>query len=426
MQKTLGARRVAMTGVAVLATTTLAACGNAAVDGGGGGDEDAPIRIGIVAPMSGPSASFGQEFPVGAGYAEEWITEKEMLDGREIEISVIDDQSAPDAAVAAVRELADDGVNIFVGTVNSPVALALAPVMEQTDSVLITTAAHAMEMTHENYSDHVFRATDNPYMRHRAQAELAAEVLPDAERWSLVGPDHAYGVSTLRSFKSGLNDFFPEPFEVAPAVLTAFGAADYRQPMSAVQAQSPDAVFSSEYAADAVTAYGQAAEMGLWDDAVLFDTANGFLVARALGVDTPEHWTADHWFPGAYDNEMTQFITERYEDQFDGLEATGFIGTSFTGVVMVAEAVNAAEGSTATADLISAMEGLTFETPNGEMEIRAEDHQGIKDMNFWKIRGCEDCEHGYEVLDYRVYPGADYIEPPTPGEAVDYGPDTDL
>ena len=409
--------------------TALAACGNSAVSGGGGndgGDEDGPIRIGIVAPLSGGSAVFGKDFPVGAGYAVEWIEEKDMLDGREIELIPIDDQGAPDAAVAAVRELTDDGVNIFIGTVNSPVAMALAPVMEQTDSVLITTASHAMEMTHENFSENVFRATDNPFMRHMAQAELAAELLPDADSWSLVGPDHAYGVSTLRSFKAGLNEFYPDGVTVNDAVMTAFGAADYRQPMSAIQAQAPDAVFSSEYAADAVTAYGQAAEMGLWDDVVLMDSANGFLIPRTMKEDTPEHWTADHWFPGAYDNEMSEFIQERYGEANDGLEATGFIGTSFTGVLVVANAVIETDGSTATADLIEAMEGLTLDTPTGELELRAEDHQGIKDLNFMRVRGCAECDHGYEVLEYRVLPGADFIEPATPGEAYDYGPNTEL
>ena len=419
------ARRSLQLAALVLGLSSVAACGGSALSGSEEGDTDGPIKIGIVAPLSGPSASFGSEFPIGAEYAKEWIEQEGLLGDREIELHMIDDQSAPDAAVAAVRELTDDGVNIFVGTVNSPVALALAPVMEQTDSVLITTAAHAMEITHENFSENVFRATDNPYVRHVAQAQLAAEEYPDIKQWSLVGPDHAYGVSTLRSFKAGLNKHV-DGAVVDAAVMTAFGAADYRQSMSKVQSQEPEGVFSSEYAADAVTAYSQALEMGLWDDAVLMDASNGFLTARALKENTPEHWTADHWYPGAYDNEMTKFIVERYTKEKDGLEPTGFVGSSFTGVVLVAEAIAAADGSSGTDDLIKALEGIEIETPTGQLEMRAEDHQAIKDVNFFKLKGCADCEFGYEVTDFKVIPSADLMEPATPGKAVEYGPGSEL
>lgn len=416
--------RTAQVGLALFALGGVAACGGTAASGGSG-DAGGPIKIGIVGPMSGGSAAFGKEFPVGAKYAQEWIESKGLLGDRKVEFTIIDDQSKPDAAVAAVREATDKGIHIFVGTINSPVALALAPVMEQTDSVLITTAAHAMEMTHEKFSKNVFRATDNPYMRHMAQAKLALEVAPDAKRWSLMGPDHSYGVSTMRSFKAGLNKY-GTGLTIGQAVRTPFGAPDYRNALSSVQAQKPQAIFSSEYAADAVTADTQAKEMGLWDTAQLFDSNNGFFVARAMKQDVPTHWTADHWYPGAYDNEMTKFITERYAKQFNNYEATGFVATSFTGVLLVAEAVKAKAGSTATADLIAAMEGIKIQTPNGELEIRAEDHQGVKDINFWKIEGCASCEHGYKVVDHRTYPGRDFIEPPTPGKAFDYGPNTEL
>jgi branched-chain amino acid transport system substrate-binding protein len=315
-------------------------------------------------------------------------------------------------------------VHIFVGVVNSPVALALGPVMEQTDSVLLTTAAHAQELTHENFSDNVFRVTDNPYMRQRAQAKLASEIAPDVKKWGLVGPDHAYGVSTLRAYMSGLRDFFPGA-SFGDAVLAPFGASDYRNSMSRVMAQKPQGVFSSLYASDAVTAYQQGDAMGMWDDTILMDSSNEFYIARALKEKTPDHWSAFHWYVGAYDNEMSKFIGDKYTAEHDGAEPTGFVGESFSAVLAVAAAVEAG-GSAATDDLIENLEGLEWETPSGTRTIRAEDHQTIKDVNFVRLRGCADCEEGYEVVESRVIPGADLIEPATPGKATDYGPGADL
>lgn len=406
-----------------LSMAFVAGCSGSAVGGGGEGDSEGPIGIGVVGPMSGPSAQFGTEFPLGAELAVQWLEKNGGVDGREVELHVVDDQSSPEVAVAGVRELADDGVNIFIGTVNSPVALALAPVMEQTDSVLLTTAAHAQEVTHENFSENVFRVTDNPYMRQRAQAKLAAEVSPDAKQWSLVGPDHAYSVSTMRSFKSGLRDFNVGA-STRPAVLAPAGASDYRDSMSRVLGQKSDGVFSSLYGSDAVTAYQQADDLGLWDDTVLMDSANEFYIARAMKEKTPDHWTAFHWYHGAYDNEMSNFIGEAYMEEH-GIEPSGFVGEAFSAVLAVAAAAEAG-GSTATKDLIENLEGLEWETPSGARTLRAEDHQAIKDVIFVRLRGCADCDGGYEVVESRTIPGHDIIEPPAPGEPTEYGPDTDL
>jgi branched-chain amino acid transport system substrate-binding protein len=417
-------RNVLPYGVLVVFMAVLASCSGSAVSGGDSAEEEGgPIKIGVVGPMSGPAALFGKEFPIGAELAVQWIEENGGADGREIELYTVDDQSDPETAVAGVRELTDKGVNIFIGTVNSPVALALGPVMQQTDSVLLTTAAHAAELTHENFNEHVFRVTDNAYMRQRAQAKLAAEVAPDADKWALVGPDHSYGVSTLQSFLSGLRDFDPDA-ETGKPVLAPYGASDYRNSMSRVAGQKPQGVFSSLYASDAVTAYKQANAMGLWDDTVLMDSSNEWYVARAMGPQTPDHWTAFHWYFGAYDNEMSSFILDSYrEDQKE--DPSGFVGESFSAILAVAEAVEAS-GTTSADELIDALEGLEWETPSGSRTIRAEDHQTIKDVNFVRLRGCQDCPDGYEVVDSRAIPGDDLIEPATPGEATDYGPGADL
>lgn len=370
-------------GSLALSMAFFAGCSGSAADGGGG-DSEGPLAIGVVGPMSGPSAMFGTEFPIGAEFAKQWLEENGGLGDREIELHVVDDQGSPEVAVAGVRELTDDGVNIFIGTVNSPVALALAPVMSQTNSVLLTTAAHAQEMTHENFSENVFRVTDNPYMRQRAQAKLAAEIAPDVQKWSLVGPDHAYSVSTMRAYKSGLRDF-NEGAATGPAVMAPAGASDYRDSMARVMGQQPEGIFSSLYATDAVMAYQQADALGLWEDTILMDSANEFYIARAIKERTPDHWTAFHWYHGAFDNEMNTFLADRYMDEH-GQEPGGFVGESFSAVLAVAAAVEAGD-STATADLIDNLEGLEWDTPSGSRTLRAEDHQAIKDVVFVRLRG---------------------------------------
>lgn len=415
-----GNRATTLIALGLTSAVALSACSGSAVGGDSQEDTSGPIRIGVIAPLSGPSASAGVDVPDGAKLAVEWLKEQDALDGREIKLEVVDDQATPETAVANVRKLIDDDVNIFIGTINSPVALALAPVMKQTNSVLLTSASHAIEVTHENFSENTFRITDNPYMRQVAQARLATELYPDAKKWSLVGPNHSYGESTIKSFRAGLEKYGKE-LTINQPIMAPFGAADYRNSMTKIVGQQPDGVFSSLYGNDAVTAYKQAADLGLFDDdVVLMDSANELIVPRAMKEATPDHWIGVHWYWKAYDNDMSKFIGEKYIAD-KGQDPSGFVGEAFTAVLAVAQAVEDSKGSTSTDDLIPSLEGMTWETPTGEREIRAEDHQAIKDVNFIRVRGDADAKEGFEVVESKVLPGADLIEPATPGKAIDYG-----
>jgi branched-chain amino acid transport system substrate-binding protein len=382
-------------------------------------DDRETVTIGVLAPLSGAQAVLGQEMPIGARLAKRWIEENNLLTDYTIEIVEADTQAQPDAAVAAARELADQGVRIFVGVITSPNALAVVPVMEDIDGILLTTAAHAMQLTKENYSDHYFRITDNPYMRQRAQAALMLELYPDVQRWAMIGPDHAYGASTIDSFGSGLQAFGDASIEIVEDVRAPFGASDYRDAMSRVLASNPQGVFSSMYGGDAVTALQQSFGFGFFERIEVFaDSANELLVPRALAEDTPAYWGAFHWYHGAYDNELSNFVRDAFIEEH-GREPTGFTGEAFAAVLAVAAALE--EGAEPeTQSLINGLEGLEWDTPTGKRYIRPEDHQTIKDIVFVLVEGDPDAEEGWVARDTRTMWGEEFADPPTPGEPTDY------
>jgi branched-chain amino acid transport system substrate-binding protein len=63
-----------------------------------------------------------------------------------------------------------------------------------------------------------------------------------------------------------------------------------------------------------------------------------------------------------------------------------FTAGGFAAASAVLAAVEKAEG-TDTEKLITAMEGLTFETPKGPMTFRKEDHQALQVMYHFKVKG---------------------------------------
>ena len=93
-------------------------------DGGaeGGGE---PITIGVVTATSGPLATYGNAYldglEAGLDYATDGTGE---VDGRAVELQVVDSAGAPEQAISAATELVGQGVNILVGTVSSGVGVA--------------------------------------------------------------------------------------------------------------------------------------------------------------------------------------------------------------------------------------------------------------------------------------------------------------
>jgi branched-chain amino acid transport system substrate-binding protein len=92
-----------------------------------------PIKIGHVAALSGGSAQSGEAITRGLTVAIDEINAKGgLLGGRKLELVQRDDESAPPKGLTAARELASrEKVAIIFGGIDSPVALAMVPILNR-------------------------------------------------------------------------------------------------------------------------------------------------------------------------------------------------------------------------------------------------------------------------------------------------------
>ena len=90
-----------------------------------------PVKIGLVAALSGPSAKSGEGITRGITIAIDEINARGgVLGGRMLELVRRDDESNPSKGQTAARELIDkEGVAVIFGGIDSPVSLAIVPVM---------------------------------------------------------------------------------------------------------------------------------------------------------------------------------------------------------------------------------------------------------------------------------------------------------
>src|SRR5258708_29357991 len=90
-----------------------------------------PVKIGLVAALSGQSAKSGEGITRGLTIAIDEINAKGgLLGGRMLELVRRDDESNPAKGQTAARELIDkEAVSILFGGIDSPVSLAIVPVV---------------------------------------------------------------------------------------------------------------------------------------------------------------------------------------------------------------------------------------------------------------------------------------------------------
>ena len=95
------------------------------------------VKVGVLAVLTGPQATLGQQVRDGFALAVESLGGK--LGGLPAEVTVLDDEMKPDVAVNKVRGLLErEHTNFIVGPVFSNILLAIFKPVTETDAILIS------------------------------------------------------------------------------------------------------------------------------------------------------------------------------------------------------------------------------------------------------------------------------------------------
>ena len=96
---------------------------------GGAWAQTAPIKVGVILPLSGGAGPQGQHVTQAIQTMALLINESGGVLGRSLEIVVRDDESTPAVGVSRANDLLGQGVSVILEGWNSPVALAMQPVI---------------------------------------------------------------------------------------------------------------------------------------------------------------------------------------------------------------------------------------------------------------------------------------------------------
>ena len=173
----------AMTTAATSATTA------AAQPAGSGGND---IRIGLIGPFTGPSASFGTAIKRGATMAIEDINNAGGINGRKIVLVDRDDKATANEGVTIVRDLIDkEKVLALFGTANSSVGVVEAPLIQQNKIPWLIPVTTGTKITQEPGSpSYIFR---NSMVDFYQTAFVANYVVGKYKKVVIIHDDTSYG-----------------------------------------------------------------------------------------------------------------------------------------------------------------------------------------------------------------------------------------
>lgn len=120
------------------------------------GQQANEVAIGVIAPLTGDSAKYGEDIKRGYDLAVQEINEAEGVRGRKLHLIYEDSEGKPDKAVAAALKLiVKDKVPAILGPLWSSPTLAVAPICEKKKVVLLSSGASSPDIT--KAGDYIFR-----------------------------------------------------------------------------------------------------------------------------------------------------------------------------------------------------------------------------------------------------------------------------
>lgn len=341
------------------------------------------IKIAHVYGKTGALEAYAKQSHTGLMMGLEYATGGSMeIDGRKIVVIEKDTQLKPDIGKAALAEAyGDDEVDIAVGPVSSGVALAMLPVAEEYQRILLVEPAVADSITGENWNRFIFRTS-----RNSSQDAISNAVALGQEGVVIatLAQDYAFGRDGVAAFREALKGTGAKLVheEYAPTDTQDFTASAQRI-FDALKDEKGRKIIFLIWAGGG-NPMGKIQAMDPGRLGIEIATGGNILAALAAYKAFPGMEGATYYYYEIPKNPINDWLVSEHQKRFNSPPDFFTAGGMAAGIAIV-EAIKKA-GSTDTEALIKTMEGMEFETPKGKMVFRAEDHQALQSMYHFKIK----------------------------------------
>jgi len=330
---------------------------------------------------TGPLEAYAKQTQNGLLLGLEYATQGTMtVAGRKIRVIEKDNQGKPDVARAQLASAyADDQADIAVGPTSSGVALAMLPIAEEYEKILLVEPAVADSITGDKWNKYIFRTG-----RNSSQDAIANAVAFDQAGTSIamLAQDYAFGRDGVKAFKGALKNAKIVHEEYLPANATDFTAGAQR--LFDALKDKPGRKIIFILWAGAGNPF-KIADLDPKRFGIEIATGGNTLAAMTPLKSLAGMEGATYYYYGIPKNPVNEWLVAEHQKRF-GQPPDFFTAGGMASGIAIAAALNKTAGNSDTDTLIKAMEGMSFDTPKGTMTFRPEDHQAMQSMYHFRIK----------------------------------------
>lgn len=237
-----------------------------------------PLKFGLAMPLTGSQALFGADQAKAAQWAVQDINAKGGIEGRPLEMVLLDTQADPRLGINAVNRLINvEKVPVF-GTAWSAVVKAVAPIANRAETLELSVGANSPDIA--NLGDYVYTTYPLADVDVRAQARYAVGTLKKQSAAVLYIHNDS-GVEGARIYR--------DAFTQAGGKVVAFEAydaqaTDYTAAILKVRAANPDVIHIQGLVSDLPQVIGQLRQLGLKQTISTYSAGYNPKVVEQLGA----------------------------------------------------------------------------------------------------------------------------------------------
>jgi len=341
------------------------------------------IRIVHVHDKTGFMEEFSKQTSAGLKLGFEYATNGTMqVHGKKIVLTEKDTQSKPDMGKSLLASAyGDDKAHIAVGPTSSATAVAMLPVAEEYKKILLVEPAAADSITGEKWNRYVFRTG-----RSSAQDAIASALVidhPDASI-AILAQDYAFGRDGVKALKAALKHAEIVHEEYVPINNVDFTAAGQRMIDALKDKPGRKIIYVFPWGGVQGNPFRIAnlnpQRYGI-EIAAGGHSFQGLVNYKAV----PGMEGAIYYYYTLPKNEVNDWLVKRYQTEY-GTPPDLYVPGGMAAAIALVTALEKTEGDTDTEKLIAAMEGMSFDTPKGQMTFRKEDHQAMQSMYYFRIK----------------------------------------
>lgn len=321
------------------------------------------VKVGLILPMTGPSASTGRQIEAGARL---WMAQNgDTVAGKKIQLIIKDDTGAADQSKRLATELVvNDKVAFLAGFGLTPLALAVGPVATQAKVPAVIMAAGTSTIV-----------ASSPYFV-RTSFTLPQNTAPMAQ-WSAANniktvvtlvSDYGPGLDSEKAFKA---EFEAKGGKVLDTLRAPLMNPEFAPFLQKAKDLKPDALFLFVPSGQGASLMKQVNERELakagikiigTGDVTDDDQLNGMGDAL-IGMITSHNYSAAHDSPEnkAY---VAAFLKANNNMRPNFMSVGGY-----DGMAAIYKALEKTKGDTDGTKLVDAMKGLSWVSPRGPMSI---------------------------------------------------------